>query len=128
MSPAPRKPRAKKPKALKATKGYSESLPARTENDAERSVRVHTQGDDVIVTWTCGGTRTFTPDDLRASIDYLEMVCVHGDVWLSHSDSRSTTFSCVVEDGEFHAHDNITEHSAHLPWDGFKAKLEGAIS
>lgn len=128
MSPAPRKkPAAKKPKKLKATKDYSETV----EGGGGRQVTVSTDADNVTVRWMCGTTRTFTPAELRESIDYMDTVreVDGGDIWLDHQDTNRRRFAAVVRDGEFHADEQPTDNETyHLPWDAFKTALEGAIS
>lgn len=134
MSPVPRrkqkksakgKPLAERPAGAELTvvEGYAKKV-----RGGNKWLTVYTEDDKVAVLWFCGTTRRFTPAALLDSIDYLESVCVHGEVWLSHKDSSSYRFSALVKDGVFYGDEGINDNAYHLPWEPFKEALEGAIT
>jgi hypothetical protein len=92
-----------------------------------RQVTVARSGDEVTVTWLCGGTRTFTVEDLRTALGRFELVASHG-IWWEDDDSHRAAYAAVLEDGQFHGDDHINGRSGTVPWDEFKAALQANVS
>lgn len=88
-----------------------------------KELKVERAGDDVVVTWLCGGTRTFTGDDLTAAIAHLEQLARVG-VWMQAHDSRGTAYAARVEKGRLYAGDDVpSAGDEYLSWRAFKAAV-----
>lgn len=92
-----------------------------------RTVKVDRTSDtNVRVTWTCGGTRDFTPEGLRNAIANLETVAGYGDgvpLWMEDQDHARAKFAVRLHDGRLHADDHPSEGAHSVPWTTFKRAL-----
>lgn len=87
------------------------------------TVSVDRVDNDVQVTWVCGATRRFTPDELKAAIEHMETVGTFADVWCRQSDSSDHTFYGRLEKGQFYADERVSSDPHHVPWAQFKKAL-----
>jgi hypothetical protein len=57
------------------------------ENEAGAQVRVRIEDDLVQVRWTCGDTRSFTPDEAREAVENARLSAEeHPGVWMTSED------------------------------------------
>jgi hypothetical protein len=88
-----------------------------------QDLKVELAGGDVVVTWLCGGTRTFTPDDLTKAIAHLEQLSKHG-VWMQAHDSRGTVYAARVVKGRLYAGDDVNAAGEeYVSWRVFKTAV-----
>lgn len=86
--------------------------------------------DRVILTWTCGATRSFTPEDASFALENITALSQYGDVTLKDADSDSRTFYARVVDGRFYANDGRAPNldgDYHVPWGLFRNAVLKAI-
>jgi hypothetical protein len=113
MSPA-----AAKPGTIKAA--------GATDGRSEVTVDIH--GGRVIVDWLGASCRrrSFTPEDLRDAVRYVEMLAEHSDgqeVWVHQTDSDGAEFYARLHDGRFYADDRAHDEAPNVPWSTFKRAL-----
>lgn len=87
--------------------------------------------DRVVVTWFCGDTRTFTPDDLRAMVNMLDKLAVVGDVPLRHKDTHGHMVCAAIIDGNLHADTHLRESMAttrYVPWPDMKNAIRRMLA
>lgn len=117
MTPAKKKA-APKPANIKA-------------KNATRDAIVDTDDGRVAINWPAncgGGSREFTPEDLREAIDMVERVASFGDdVWFNGQDTDGREYYCRINNGRFEAHDHVGEELPHVSWSLFKRALEARI-
>lgn len=91
------------------------------------NIKVSTTDDKrVIVTWFCGATRTFTPEDLADRIDNVERVKVLPNTWVDDTDSQGHRYGATVTDGTFQANDGPADGRT-VSWDTLLDALKNAL-
>ncbi len=91
-------------------------------------VVVDWSGERIEIDWWDRGTVRFTPEDLRAALDNLEVTVDLGDVWESDHDSYAQRYHARVLDGSFTAGAPDGCSMATIPWAPFHEALEQALS
>lgn len=82
-------------------------------------------GDQIVVKWLCGETRTFDREQLRGIIDDLELLQQYPDVWFEGRDAYGSRFAARVLDGRFYA-DSVprqTDGGSCVPWKALRKAL-----
>lgn len=123
------------PKRPGTTSREPETIEARTGRSRTAgtagSVTV-TPGDSrVTVRWTCGATRSFTPEDLQFTLENLERMQPFADVVFVDKDSSGTTFYARIVDGRLYVNDTVLvgdmDGVQHVPWLTFRRAILRAI-
>lgn len=114
--PAAKKPKWPKPAEIKSS------------HDAGKPVVVERlDAEHVKITWVCGATRTFSPDDLREAISTFEMLATYGDgvpLWMDNRDSTGVRYCVRLSEGRMHGDDSTgARESYSVPWATFKKAL-----
>lgn len=92
------------------------------------SVRVDRADDIVTITWLCGDTREFAPDELRAALDRFEPIASRG-VYYEDTDRHDYTYGAWLADDQFHGRDYVNgDGNGSVPWGEFKAALEASLA
>lgn len=90
-------------------------------------VRTELFGNDVIVKWFCGDTRTFTPDEIDNVVRCLDVMESFPDVWFQHQDSRSRVFFARIVDGSLYADTSPGGDGERIDWKEMKKVLAKAV-
>lgn len=77
----------------------------------------------VSLSWTCGESRSFTPDDL-ANVVFL-LGALDGE-WLEHQDGRGRRFAARVVGGQLFAAERVGAAAYAIPWDSVKKAIKKA--
>lgn len=94
--------------------------------DGAEEVVVELVGDEVVVTWVCGDTRTFDVDDLEQAVAHVRSSKDSG-AWVELTDSGGERFYAQVANGVLRVTDNV--HAAAprgLPWRELRKTLQKA--
>lgn len=89
----------------------------------ENGIGVRAEPHGLVITWFCGDRRTFNEDDLRQTIDDLELLADYPDVWLDGRDSHGQSFTARIADGQLRADTRPGDHASRVPWKDLKKTL-----
>jgi hypothetical protein len=98
------------------------------EGSGGRKLRVDTSDDRSLVTWLCGGQRSFDKERLQETIEYVARLERLGpDVWFTHADANGRRFSLRLEGDQLYAGDTPTSfEDIHVPWSAVRELLAPA--
>jgi hypothetical protein len=97
-----------------------------TADDVHDNIRVRDEDGHVVIVWTCGARREFTPEDLEETIGHLDALQEFPDVWFAGTDSHGSKFMARLADGELYAGDSCTDVD-HAPWRALKKAAHKAV-
>lgn len=98
-----------------------------TADDVEGDIGVRSDNGYIEVVWTCGATRSFSPEDLAETVGHIESMAAHPDVWFAGKDSRGQRLVVRLVDGELYgAAECPTQTADHVPWKALKKALKKA--
>lgn len=125
----PTRTKSQEPVSIEARTGQG-----RTSGSAGQ-VTVERDRDRVIVCWTCGARRSFTPEDLQFTLENLELIQPFGDVVFADTDSSGVIFYARILDGRLYVNDSTfgdmeegdMEDVPHVPWLTFRRTVLRAI-
>jgi len=98
------------------------------EGSGGRKLRIDTSDGRSLVTWLCGGQRSFEKGRLQETIEYVERLERLGpDVWFTHADANGRRFSLRLEGDRLYAGDTPTAfEDIHVPWSAVRELLAPA--
>jgi hypothetical protein len=99
-----------------------------TADDVQGEVHVHSSDDGhVSIVWTCGHTRSFTPEDLEETIAHLDTMQEFPEAWFEGTDSDGESFVARLVDGELYASDTC-QQADHVAWRALKKAANKALA
>lgn len=94
-------------------------------NDEGRVVGVRRDNGYIAITWFCGDSRSFRPEDLLAVIEHVELLADHEDVWMESTDSNGESFFARIVGDHLTANTRASDGRA-IPWKALKKAMKKA--
>lgn len=86
-------------------------------------VRVREDGDNVLIQWSCGASRTFTKEKLREVLKNFESLGKAGDVYYRDTDIGGQPFFARLDGKVIRVDDNGSEAADSVNWAKFRAAV-----